>query len=236
MKFKLTKEEFEKLSDDFKAEYKADGDNYILQGEGFADKTKLEEFRMANTELLKTTKGLEGIDMAKYNSMLETERKIRDKELIAKGDIETLIAERLATSTSDFNGKLKTAQELADSATSKHSKLVSKYEIEGAALKAFGAHKIRPDAHDAIMAQIKSKFSVDESGKVIAKEGDSIVAGKDGNLTVSEFVESQPDFMRVPNTPGGGQGGEDQTVVKPGTSSQDKIKAGLAKALGKTTE
>lgn len=233
MKFKLTKEEYDKLSPEFQAEYKGEGDGFILQGEGFADKTKLEEFRTANTELLKTTKGLEGIDMAKYNSMLETERKVRDKELIDKGDFETLITERLATSSADFSGKLKTANDTAEDATNKYNKLVSKHEIEGAALKAFGSHKIRPDAYDAIMAQIKSKFSIDDNGQVIAKEGDSIVAGKDGNLTVSEFVESQPDFMRVPNTPGGGQGNDQEKQQGSATTSREKITSGLAKALGK---
>ena len=233
MKFKLTKEEFEKLSDDFKAEYKAEGDNYILQGEGFADKDKLDEFRATNVDLLKKSKANEGIDMEKYNSMLETERRIRDKELIDKGDIDTLVAERLANQKNDFEAKLATATETAGNATSKYHTLVSKTEIEGAAFKAFGAAKIRPDAHDAVMAQIKSKFSVGEDGMVVAKEGDKILTGADGNLTIAEFVESQPDFMRVPNTPGGGKDETSKSPMSTGSTSQEKIQSGLKELMNK---
>ena len=117
MKFKINKDEHEKLSDDFKALYVADGDNFIMQVEGAVDKTKLDEFRASNVDLLKQAKANEGIDMEKYTSMLETERKIRDKELIDKGDIETLIAERLANQKSDFEGKLLAATNMAGDAT-----------------------------------------------------------------------------------------------------------------------
>lgn len=234
MKFRINKEEFDKLSDDFKAEYKADGDNYVLQGEGFADKDKLDEFRQTNVDLLKKAKANEGIDMEKYNSMLETERKIRDKELIDKGDIDTLVAERLANQKSDYEAKLATATENAGSATSKYHTLVSKTEIEGAAFKAFGITKIRPDAHDAVMAQIKSKFSVGDDGMVIAKEGDKILTGADGNLTIAEFVESQPEFMRVPNTPGDGKTTEHgKPPMSTGSTSQEKIQKGLTELMNK---
>ena len=226
MKFKINKDEHEKLSDDFKALYVADGDNFIMQVEGAVDKTKLDEFRASNVDLLKQAKANEGIDMEKYTSMLETERKIRDKELIDKGDIETLIAERLANQKSDFEGKLLAATNMAGDATSKYHTLVSKTEIEGAAFKAFGATKIRPDAHDALMAQIKSTFKV-EDGIVVGKNGEAILTGADGNLTIAEFVNNQPDFMRVPNSPGAGNGGEGGEPNRSASSSHDKITAGL---------
>lgn len=235
LKYKLSKEDFEKLDDAVKAFYAADGDNYVLQAEGAVDKAKLDEFRQSNVDLLKKQKSLEGVDLDKYNSMLETERKIRDKELIDKGDIDTLIAERLAAQTSDFEAKLANAQGTATQATEKYHALVSKTEIEGAAFKAFGAAKIRPDAHDAVMAQIKSKFSVGEDGSVIAKDGDKILTGADGNLTIAEFVESQPDFMRVPNTPGAGDGNEHgKSPMSQGSTSQEKIQSGLKELMNKS--
>lgn len=233
MKFKINKEEFEKLSDDFKAEYKAEGDNYILQGEGFADKDKLDEFRQSNIDLLKKSKANEGIDMDKYNAMLETERKIRDKELIDKGDIDTLVAERLANQKTDYEGKLVVATTAASDATSKYHALLSKTEIEGEAFKAFGITKIRPDAHNAVMAQIKSTFKV-EDGVVVGKDGDKVLAGVDGNLTIAEFVNNQPEFMRVPNTPGGGQDNEHGKPPMPqGSTNQEKIQKGLKELMNK---
>ena len=156
LKYKLNQEEHTALDETLKTLYSVDGDGFILGVEGAASKDKLDEFRTANTELLKAQKGLEGINMEKYNSMLETEQKIRDKELIEKGDFETLIAERLAASTSDFNAKLTTASTQVANYETKYNSLISKHEIEGAALTAFGKNNIHPDAYRSIMSDIKA--------------------------------------------------------------------------------
>ena len=234
LKYKLSKEDHGQLEESLQALYSADGESFILGVEGATSKDKLDKFRQANTELLKAQKGLEGIDMEKYNSMLETERKIRDKELIDKGDFETLITERLAASTNDFDAKLANSTNEVTAYKNKYDSLVAKHEIEGAALKAFGEHKIRPDAHEAVLAQIKAKFVVD-NGSVIAKDGDSILTGADGNLTISEFVSGQPDFMRVPNDLGHGNGNNSNSNngMNQGNTSQDKIRSGLSKMMSK---
>ena len=233
LKYRLSKEEHEKLDDVLKAVYAADGDNFVLQGEGFTDKSKLDEFRQTNVDLLKKAKAVEGVDLDKYNQMLETDRKIRDKELIDKGDFETLITERLANQKSDFEGKLTAATENAGKATTNYHNLLQKTEIEGAAFKAFGSAKIRPEAHDAVMSQIKSTFMV-EDGTVVGKANGEILTGAEGNLTIAEFVNNQPDFMRVPNTPGGGGGNDnDKHQMTPGSSSQDRIQKGLADLMSK---
>lgn len=229
--FKLNKEEYDKLEDAQKALYKANGDDFILEVEGATSKTKLEEFRTNNHDLENKLKAFDGIDLEKYKTLQETDRKIRDKELIDKGDFETLVSERLAVSTSDFNAKLEVATTLATETTKKYNTLVDKVEIEGAATKAFTQHNIRPDAQNLIMADIKSRFSVD-NGVVIGKDGEKIMTGKDGNLTVDEFVSNQPEFTRVPNNSGGGNGNEGDNTpgMNKGNTSTDRIANGL-KAL-----
>ena len=202
-----------------------------MQVEGATSKDKVDEFRASNVELLKNLDAFKGVDMEKYKAMLDTDQKLRDKELIAKGDFDTIITERLASTTSDFEAKLAASNATNTTWASKYNTLATKHQIEGAALKAFGDHKIRPDAHDAVLSQIKSKFSIDPEGKAIAKDGDKILTGANGNLTISEFVGSQPDFMRVPNSAGGGRGGEDGGGQKSG-SSLDKISSGLKAKLG----
>lgn len=229
-KFKLNQDAYTKLDETTQAFYKKDGDDYVLQVEGATSKDKLDEFRASNVELLKKAKQFDTIDMDKYNSMLETDRKLRDKELIAAGDIDTLVNEKVAAMQSDFDAKLLTATNHTNDATGKYNSLVTKHEIEGAALKAFGNHNIRPDAHNAVLAQIKSTFSID-NGSVVAKQGDKILTGSDGNLTIDEFVGQQPDFMRVPNTPGAGNGGQGGEGGGDNGTALSKISAGL-KALG----
>lgn len=231
LKYKLVKVDFDKLEDAQKALYKQDGDDYILEVEGATSKTKLEEFRANNVLLTENAKKFENIDLDKYKQFQETDRKLRDKELIDKGDFETLVSERLAAHTSDANAKIETANNLAAETTLKYNTLIDKVEIEGAATKAFASHKIRPDAQSLIMADIKSRFSVD-NGAVIGKDGDKIMTGKDGNLTVDEFVSNQPEFTRVPNNSGGGNGNEGDNTpgMNKGNTSTDRIANGL-KAL-----
>lgn len=233
LKYMINAEEHGKLSEDFKTLYVANGDNFTMQVEGATDKSKLDEFRASNVELLKNAKATEGINMDKYNAMLETERKVRDKELIASGDFDTLVAERLANQKSDFEARLETATLSATSATNNYHALLTKTEIEGAAFKAFGITKIRPEAHDAVMSQIKSTFTV-EDGVVVGKSNGTILTGADGNLSIAEFVNNQPEFMRVPNAAGGGNPDEGgKPPMTPGRTSREKITEGLSQLLNK---
>ena len=227
LKFKIGSEDFDKLNDVEKTFYAMAGEGYQLQVEGAVDKGKLNEFRATNTELMKNQEAYKGVDLEKYRALEEQERKLRDKELIDKGEFDTLVAERTASIHSDYQVKLDNlTNQLAESSTS-HNRLQSKYEIEGAATKAFVDHKISPDAYEAVLSQIKSKFIID-NGKVIAREGETILAGADGNLTVSEFVASQPEIFKIQSSGGKGTGSEGNNQMQKGASSQDKIKAGLA--------
>ena len=104
---------------------------------------------------------------------------------------------------------------------------MAKYEIEGAATKAFAEHKIAPDATEAVLAQIRGKFTV-ENGHVIAKDGDKILTGQDGNLTVSEFVASQPEIFKVQSQGGSGSGQQQpQQQQRQNISSTNRIANGL---------
>jgi uncharacterized Zn-binding protein involved in type VI secretion len=199
-----------------------------LQVEGATDKSKLDEFRATNVDLLKQQEAYKGVDLEKFRKYEDQERKLVEGDLIAKKDFEGLVLSRTQSLTADFEAKIENLTSQLTDNTGSYNTLVSKYEIEGAATKAFGEHKINPEAYDSVMAQIKSKFSID-NGKVIAREGDNILAGADGNLTVSEFVASQPEIFKIQSNGGHGNGSEESSSsMKQGTSSQDKIKSGLA--------
>ena len=232
LKFKLENASFELLSEAEKTFYKKDGDSYLLQVEGAVDKSKLDEFRASNVELLKQTEKFKDVDLDKYNSAIETERKLRDDELIKKGDIETILAERTAAIQSDFEAKLRASGEQLVGAQSQYSSLVTKYEIDGAASKALTKHKISPDAHDAVMSQIRNKFVID-NGQVVARDGDKILTGANGNLTVDEFVGSQPEIFKVQSNGGGGQGGQGHGEARKFSSNNERITAGLKARLNK---
>ena len=232
LKFKLDSESFDKLNDVEKTFYAQAGDGYQLQVEGATDKAKLDEFRASNVDLLKQQEAFKGVDIEKYRKLEEQERKLRDKELIDKGEFDTLVTERTQAISSDYEAKINNVQSQYEQLLNSHNSYVSKTEIEGEAIKAFSAHKINPDAFDGVLAQIKSKFTVD-NGQVIAKDGDTILTGADGNLTVSEFVASQPEIFKIQSSGGNGQGNNNAQPQAQGKTSREKISSGLAQMMNK---
>lgn len=207
LQYKLDKDGLAALDENMQKLYTEKDGAYFLQVEGATSKTKVDEFRTTNIDLQNKLKQFSGVDLDKYSAMLETDKKVRNKELIERGEFDTLLSENTAAMQSDYEVKLSNLQAQLDGSAKENQSLVSKYEIEGAAHKAFAEHKIQPDAQGAVMAQIKQMFKVD-GGKVLAMDGDTIVTGADGNLSVSEFVQGQPEFMKIGSTGGHGKGSE----------------------------
>jgi len=225
LSFKVSKEDFEKVPEEFKALYVEKDGVYQMQIKGAVDSEVHDQFRQSNTDLLKAQKGLDGIDMKKYNIMLETERKIRDKELMDKGDFDTLYAERSNAERSNFEAKIATLTGDLEKSNGTYNSLVTKVKIEDAATKAFSDHSINPKANEAVMSLIKNKFTID-NGSVVAKEDGKILSGKDGNLTIDEYVSSQTHFMAESNG-GAGEGGEGHSQTGNKTAAE-KIASGLS--------
>ena len=228
LKFKLDSENFTALNEVEQSFYSKSGDAYLLQVEGAVEKSKLDEFRSSNVEHMKKAELYKGIDLDKYHAMQEQERQLKDQELIKSGDIEGLVTQRTNSIVSDYEAKISTLNEQVKNSNSNHDTVVSKYEIEGAAVKAFSEHKISPDAFNAVMSQINTKFSID-NGRVIAKDGDNILAGANGNLTISEFVGSQPEIFKIQSNGGNGSGNNSNA----GMSNPDSLRAAYTKMLSK---
>ncbi len=220
LKFKIDADSFDKLNDVEKTFYAQSGEGYQLQVDGATDKSKLDEFRATNVDLLKQQEQFKGVDLEKYRKLEEQERKLRDKELIDKKDFDGLINERTASIHSDYQAKIDNLTNQLNDSAGNYNNLMTKTEIEGAATKAFSAHKINPDAFDSVMAQIKSKFSID-NGQVVAKDGENILMGADGNLTVSEFVASQPEIFKIQSNGGAANGNDNSSHVANSTAKRD---------------
>ena len=232
LNYTVDKAAFNKLSEDVQGFYKSEGDDYQLNVKGAVSKSKVDEFRDNNILKDQEYKALEkkysGVDLEKYAEFEATQQKLDDKKLIDSGDIDALVASKIAVVESDYQAKLQHANEQIESLTSSNSNIVSQYEIQGATSKAFSEFKIRPEMQGALTSQINSMFSVKE-GKVVAMEGDKILTGSDGNLSINEFISTQPDIMKIPSSGGGGMGGSGGTPNAP-RSSISKIASGLAKA------
>ena len=231
LKFKINKEAFEELNDVEKTFYKLDGEDYQLEVEGAVDRNKVGEFRDKNIEQSKIIESYKNADIQRQNDEEESKRKEREAALIKDKDFDTLYKERSAVEKSDYEAKITTLTDELTESKSGYSSLISKHEIEGAATKAFSKYKISPDANAAVMAQIRAKFVIN-NGSVVAMSGDTIETGKDGNLSIDEFVSSQPECFKVPSNGGRGNGGGGGEYSNAHVSSINKISAGLKKLQG----
>jgi len=214
LKFKLDSESFKALNEVEQSFYAKSGEGYQLQVEGAADKSKLDEFRSSNVEHMKKAELYKGVDLEKYHAMEERERQLKDQELIKSGDIEGLVSQRTNSIVSDYEAKIKNLTGQLDDSTGNYNNLITKTEIEGAANTAFSKHSIRPALSSAAMLLVKNTFSID-NGRVIAKDGDKILAGADGNLTISEFVDSLGEDFKIQSNGGNGNGGSNSQQADP---------------------
>ena len=227
LKFKLNSESFTALNEFEQTFYAKSGEGYQLQVEGAADKSKLDEFRSSNVEHMKKAELYKGVDLEKYHAMEEQERQLKDQELIKSGDIEGLVSQRTNSIVSDYEAKIKNLTGQLDDSTGNYNNLITKTEIEGAANTAFSKHSIRPALSSAAMLLVKNTFSID-NGRVIAKDGDKILAGADGNLTISEFVDSLGEDFKIQSSGGNGNGNNSNA----GMSNPDSLRAAYTKMLG----
>ncbi|MBM6442397.1 hypothetical protein JQF37_01990 [Pseudomonas sp. MIL9] len=175
-----------------------------------------------NTELLgklKATgdqlKSFEGIDPDAVRGILSKFASDEEAQLIAKGDIDTVLAKRADRMKAGFEKDLKLAQDAAANASSRTEKFASrvlKGEVVGAATEA-GVHKFAME--DAMLAAARD-FELDDDGNPVAREGKY---GKDGKpLTLKEWFAEMKDsrphwFPATGNGGGAGHGGGNGSKV-----------------------
>jgi len=221
----IDKSGYDKLDEGVQKLYKADGEGYQLQVRGLVPKSKLDEFRENNIGLSEQLKKYEKVDLDKYDSMVKREQKIADKKLIEAGDVETYAKNKYAPTISDLEAKNIALTERGDSYKTRYEAEVREHQIGGATSKAFNEHKIRHEMQEPLMAQINSMFTI-RGDNVVAMDGDKIITGKDGNLTINEFVSSRPDAMKIPSSGGNGTGGG-TGGGNANRTTMDKYKSGL---------
>ncbi len=229
LEYTIDSSKYDKLDESLQALYKKSDDGYQLDVKGAVSKSKVDEFRDNNIELDKDLKSLQkqydGLDQDGYNEYLANKQKAKDGKLIDEGKIDELVASKVEVVVNDYQAKLDTANETIAALQSDKSGIINKYEIQNATATALAANKINPTFHSPLTAQINSMFTVKE-GNVVAMDGDKIMTGANGNLTISEFVESQDDAFKIRSSGGNGTGGGGDGGNAPRTSGE-KIKAGL---------
>ena len=110
MALKTVVESLDAVPEALREHYVEENGSFVLAHDG---NDRIKEFRENNISLKKQAeelqtklKNYDGVDPEKYRELTELERQKRDKELIEKGDVETLLNERLASERTTYQKQL----------------------------------------------------------------------------------------------------------------------------------
>lgn len=227
LKFKIAK--LEDVEEQFRGLYTEGGDgSFYLSVDGAVDKTKLDEFRNTNIDLMKKLEKYGDVDPSKLQELLENERKIQEKKLIDAGDIEGLVEQRVSTMKKEYDSKIKKLTEQLGMSNRQLETLLIDNAVREHAIKV----GVQPTAVDDVLLRAKTVFSV-QDGKPVAKDSDGkVIYGKDGTNTlhIGEWIGGLKE--QAPHLFGQSAGSGASTRPGGGTNNQNltasqKIAAGL---------
>lgn len=204
-----------------------DDGKFYLDVEGVVSKTKLDEFRTSNIDLLKKLDGFKGIDpveFAKLKKETEDARKRKDSE----PDVEKLLDERTRQMRETLQTELDASKTSNISLVKQLGTLLIDSAVKDAAVKSAAL----PSAFDDLLLRARNNFTV-ENGTAIMKDSNGhTVYDKDGStpMSVDSWVKtlkkSAPHLFNMPSgggSNGGGGGRPDMSKMTP----MQKIAAGL---------
>lgn len=204
LKKKLTKEEFDKLSDSIKEQYIEDGEGFRLDLEGDEDTGALKRAKDRESQLRKDAE-------AKLREAQKELEALGTDDARKKGDIETL--------EKSWNAKLAAQQEESKATIERLTNHTRRTLVDNIASQI--AHKIST-APKVILPHIKQRLLADFDGD----EPTTKVLGKDGkpsDLTIddlaAEFVANK-DFSAI-ITASNASGGARKALDKPGGGATD---------------
>jgi len=198
---------------------------WILEADGIADKSKLDEFRTTNVALMKErddlAKKFEGIDPAAVRTLAEEKQRL---ELLAQGhkpeEIEKIVEKRLKAARADWDKQHGIVVAERDALNGR----LSAIQIDQAVVTEATKRGLRPTAIPDITSRARMTFKL-VNGVPQAFDGDGQTArtGKDGvsPMSLAEWVDalvSDAPHLFEANAGGGaagsGSGGAGNRSVK----------------------
>lgn len=177
-----------------------DGD-FVLEVQGVVDKKRHDEMRDNNValnkkleELSKQMESFKGVDPTKFKEYEEQARQINEKELIKKGDFETLVAQRTAAMKKDLEDKIAAQAETIKNLESEKTKAYGErdsYIVESELRKAAEHPEAgyNPGVADILLPHVMKEFTVKDGKVTRVKPDGTVVYGKDSNpATIQEFL------------------------------------------------
>jgi len=176
MKRKISKEEYEKLSDVMKAEYELKGDSYLAKIEG--DDEAVEALRIAK-ENEKTEHGKTKTELKKLRDEMEALTGEKHKK---DGNIEALEAsykQKLTDKEAEFIAK-----------NSKLTSMLSNSMIDSA-INSLAGKLIKPEAQNLFRKSIKDRFQPELEGETPALR----ILDKSGKVSASTLEDLEKELL-----------------------------------------
>jgi len=187
---------------------KHDDGKFYLEVDGAVAKTRLDEFRNNNVDLLKKLEGFDGIDPDTYTKLVKDAADREKEKLVPSDQVDILVAERVKKMQEEAAASVAGMQTTLDVTNRQLESLV----IDSAVRKVSSDSKVLPSAVDDVLLRAKSVFKV-ENGKAIPYDNDAkIIYGTNGTdpMTVTEWMSGlvkDATHLFEQSTGGGGPGG-----------------------------
>ena len=184
----------------------------VLDVDGAADKSKLDEFRTTNVSLLKQLQDLkqkyDGIDPDEVRTLAEEKRKLEEQQQLKAGEFERVLESRVNTIKSTLEKQLAAASADRDALNGR----LTTIQIDQAVVTEATKRGLRPTAFPDITARARHTFRlVNGVPQAFEADGQTVRVGRDGltPLTMAEWIEMQvsdaPHLFE--NNAGGGAAG-----------------------------
>ncbi len=167
---------------------------WVLDAEGAADKSKLDEFRTTNVALMRERDDLkrrfEGIDPDEVRRLGEEKRRLEEAQQIKAGETEKVVEARVKAARGELERQLSTVTSERDTLNSRLAVIQIDQGVGAAAAK----RGLRPTALPDITARARTVFRlVDGVARAFEADGQSVRLGKDGTspMTLEEWIETQ---------------------------------------------
>lgn len=228
LQFAIDLAAFDALSDEIKKLYKKREDGkFALEVEGVADKTKLDEFRATNVELIEKNKKLlsdiekfKDIDPAKYKALMEKFQSDEEKKLMKDGNVDEVIKLRTTAIIKDRDDQLAAKDGIIKKLQGEKDQSIKEkdtYIVEAEMRKSIDNPDVgfQPGVANILKDTVLREF-VHKDGKVIRVKPDgSVVYGKkDGEPQgLDEFIQvyaKEHPYLVKPSSGGGASNKTDQ--------------------------
>lgn len=165
---------------------------WVLDVDGAVEKTKLDEFRTTNVSLLKERdelkKRFEGIDPDEVRKLADEKRQLEEAAQIKAGEAEKVIEARARTLKAEFEKQVSAVTNERDTL---NSRLVA-IQIDQGVITSATKRGLRASAIPDITARARGVFRlVNGVPTAFEADGQSVQQGKDGPMTLEEWVDAQ---------------------------------------------